>query len=106
MILGENGRFLFPALTDKHRTGPISFRDRPCFYFVCRLGKIRLGQVAVNKIQNILPVHAEHAASAGTVTVDAKGGYTRYNIAVTQKIGAAGIAEAGTAGGVIVGQQH
>lgn len=61
-------------------------------------------QEGVHKVKHILAIHAEDTAGTGAVAVDTKGCNASNNIAVTQEVGAAGVAKAGAAGRMIIGK--
>lgn len=73
-------------------------------------GKYILGfclrEIRIDEIQDILAIHAEDAAGASAISVDAKRGDACHHVGITQKVRPARIAKAGSAGGVVVRQQE
>ena len=63
-------------------------------------------QKQVHKIKHVLPIHAEHAAGAGAVAVDAEGGDASNDVAVAEEVWPARITKAGAASVRIIGQQQ
>ena len=71
------------------------------FYYV----GLMIRHKVVDKIQHILPIYPEYAARATTRPVQAKGGHPGNNHTVANKVRAAGVTKAGTAGRGVIRQQ-
>ena len=70
-------------------------RNPPYYHFLL--------QETIDKIQDVLPVGAEHTARSATSRVHTEGGYPSYDIGITQEIRAARVAEAGASRVGVIG---